>query len=94
MAIYNHGLPIRIKKVSGTNTSADTVTPDTMLKGITAHDATGQEITGTHVCESGSFCGTGISTRVNCYLGISASHTISAVTTAVPIATITAELSA
>lgn len=47
MAIYNHGLPIRAINAGGIDTSADTVTPDMMLEGITAHDASGEQITGT-----------------------------------------------
>jgi hypothetical protein len=32
---------------SGVDVSGDTVTPDTMLEGVTAHNASGQQITGT-----------------------------------------------
>ena len=31
----------------------DTVTPDKLLKGATAHDASGEQVTGTHVCSGG-----------------------------------------
>lgn len=31
----------------------DTVTPDKLLKGATAHDAGGEQVTGTHVCSGG-----------------------------------------
>lgn len=50
MPIFNHGLPIKanvIQGEGGTDTSKDTVTPDAMREGFTAHDAAGQPITGT-----------------------------------------------
>lgn len=34
--------------------TGDTVTEDTLTKGITAHNAKGEPITGTHVCSGGS----------------------------------------
>ena len=48
MAIYNHGLPIPRKKVEsgGVDTSADTVTPETLVKDYTAHDKDGNPIVG------------------------------------------------
>lgn len=34
----------------GVDTSKDTVMPDVLLEGYTAHDASGKQITGIHVC--------------------------------------------
>ena len=40
---------------TGVDTSTDTVTAEALLDGYTAHDASGNVVTGTHVCkESGS----------------------------------------
>ena len=38
--------------------SDSTVTPETLSKGVTAYDKTGEKITGTHECEivSGNIC--------------------------------------
>lgn len=33
--------------------TGDTITPDKLVKGITAHNAKGEPITGTHECSSG-----------------------------------------
>lgn len=49
--VFNYNLPL--DKSNGVDTSSDTVTPDDLLEGVTAHDADGNEITGTHVCEGG-----------------------------------------
>lgn len=48
MPIFNHGLPIPRKKVEsgGVDTSADTVTPEVLVKDYTAHDAEGKPIVG------------------------------------------------
>ena len=50
MPIFNHGLPVRanvIQGESGVDTSQDTVTAETLLEGVTAHDANGNKIIGT-----------------------------------------------
>lgn len=50
MPIFNHGLPIKanvIQGEGGTDTSKDTVTPETLLEGVTAHNAAGEPIVGT-----------------------------------------------
>lgn len=49
--VFNYNLPLY--KIDGVDTSQDTVTPDDLLEGVTAHDADGNQITGTHVCEGG-----------------------------------------
>lgn len=36
----------------GADTSKDTVMPDVLLEGYTAHDANGKQITGIHVCRT------------------------------------------
>jgi hypothetical protein len=36
----------------GVDTSKDTVMPDVLLEGYTAHDASGKQITGIHVCRT------------------------------------------
>ena len=36
----------------GADTSKDTVMPDVLLEGYTAHDASGKQITGIHVCRT------------------------------------------
>lgn len=33
----------------------DTVTPETLAKGVTAHDASGKQITGTHACPTPTY---------------------------------------
>lgn len=44
---------VEIKNIStGVDTSADTVVPEALLEGFTAHDAQGQPITGVHVCQT------------------------------------------
>lgn len=43
--VFNVNLPL--DKAGGVDTSGDTVTPDAMREGFTAHDADGQPITGT-----------------------------------------------
>lgn len=45
MPILNHCLPMKL--IKGTDTSKDTVTEASMLDGTTAHDASGEQITGT-----------------------------------------------
>lgn len=37
------------------DTNNDTVTPDSLLQGVTAHDAQGNQIVGTHECAGGGF---------------------------------------
>ena len=57
MSIFNHGLPPRVNVIQGeggTDTSKDTVTAETLLKGITAHDAAGQQVTGEIATYDGS----------------------------------------
>lgn len=44
-AVEIAALPVRIEK--GTDTSGDTVTPETLMAGYTAHDSSGSAITGT-----------------------------------------------
>ena len=46
MSIFNTTSP----KQGGVDTSKDTVMPDVLMEGYTAHDAEGKPITGTHVC--------------------------------------------
>lgn len=46
MSIFNNTSP----KPGGADTSKDTVMPDVLLEGYTAHDASGKQITGIHVC--------------------------------------------
>ena len=46
MSIFNTTSP----KPGGVDTSKDTVMPDVLLEGYTAHDASGKQITGIHVC--------------------------------------------
>jgi hypothetical protein len=46
MAIFN----ANALAIIGTDTSKDTVMPDVLLEGYTAHDASGKQITGIHVC--------------------------------------------
>jgi hypothetical protein len=46
MSIFNNTSP----KPGGVDTSKDTVMPDVLLEGYTAHDASGKPITGIHVC--------------------------------------------
>ena len=46
MSIFNNTSP----KPGGADTSKDTVMPDVLLEGYTAHDASGKPITGIHVC--------------------------------------------
>lgn len=46
MSIFNNTSP----KSGGADTSKDTVMPDVLLEGYTAHDASGKQITGIHVC--------------------------------------------
>ena len=49
MSIFNHGLPPRVNVIQGeggTDTSKDTVTAKTLLEGVTAHNAAGQQVTG------------------------------------------------
>ena len=46
MSIFNTTSP----KPGGADTSKDTVMPDVLLEGYTAHDASGKQITGIHVC--------------------------------------------
>ena len=46
MAIINVNLPLQIFEEGGVDTSQDTVTADKMLMGYTAHDASGEQITG------------------------------------------------
>ena len=46
MSIFNTTSP----KSGGVDTSKDTVMPDVLLEGYTAHDASGKQITGIHVC--------------------------------------------
>lgn len=48
MSIFNTTSP----KQGGVDTSKDTVMPDVLLEGYTAHDASGKQITGTHVCRT------------------------------------------
>lgn len=45
MSIFNTTSP----KPGGVDTSKDTVMPDVLLEGYTAHDASGKQITGIHV---------------------------------------------
>ena len=45
MSIFNNTAP-----KPGADTSKDTVMPDVLLEGYTAHDASGKQITGIHVC--------------------------------------------
>lgn len=45
MSIFNNTAP-----KPGVDTSKDTVMPDVLLEGYTAHDANGEPITGIHVC--------------------------------------------
>ena len=46
MSIFNNTSP----KPGGADTSKDTVMPDVLLEGYTAHDASGKPIVGIHVC--------------------------------------------
>ena len=46
MSIFNTTSP----KPGGVDTSKDTVMPDVLLEGYTAHDASGKQIAGIHVC--------------------------------------------
>ena len=46
MSIFNNTSP----KPGGADTSKDTVMPDVLLEGYTAHDASGKQIAGIHVC--------------------------------------------
>lgn len=46
MSIFNSSSSIK----HGADTSKDTVMPDVLLEGYTAHDASGKQITGIHVC--------------------------------------------
>ena len=48
MAIFN----ANALAIIGTDTSKDTVMPDVLLEGYTAHDASGKQITGMHVCRT------------------------------------------
>lgn len=48
MSIFNTTSSIK----HGADTSKDTVMPDVLLEGYTAHDANGKQITGTHVCRT------------------------------------------
>lgn len=48
MSIFNSSSSIK----HGADTSKDTVMPDVLLEGYTAHDAEGKPITGTHVCRT------------------------------------------
>lgn len=48
MSIFNTTSP----KPGGVDTSKDTVMPDVLMEGYTAHDASGKQITGTHVCRT------------------------------------------
>lgn len=52
--------------------SGDTVTPDTLAEGATAHNANGEQITGTAVFSSGDNSGgnTGGAFKVNCEIDI------------------------
>ena len=43
-----------ILEITAVELTGDTVTPSTLLKGITAHNSMGQAIVGTHECEGGS----------------------------------------
>lgn len=45
-----------IKNIIGVDISKDTVTPDTLLKGETAHDAQGNPITGTMIAGGETTC--------------------------------------
>ena len=47
MSIFNNTAP-----KPGADTSKDTVMPDVLLEGYTAHDASGKQITGIHVCRT------------------------------------------
>lgn len=44
MPILNHCLPMKL--IKGTDTSKDTVTAETLLEGVAAHDANGKQIVG------------------------------------------------
>ena len=46
MSIFNDNVSTKL----GVDTSKDTVMPDVLLEGYTAHDASGKQITGIHVC--------------------------------------------
>lgn len=48
MSIFNTTSP----KPGGVDTSKDTVMPDVLLQGYTAHDASAKQITGIHVCRT------------------------------------------
>lgn len=48
MSIFNSSSSIK----HGADTSKDTVMPDVLLEGYTAHDANGKQITGIHVCRT------------------------------------------
>lgn len=48
MSIFNDNVSTKL----GVDTSKDTVTAETLLKGVTAHDASGKQITGIHVCQT------------------------------------------
>jgi len=47
MSIFNNTAP-----KPGVDTSKDTVMPDVLMEGYTAHDANGEPIIGTHVCRT------------------------------------------
>ena len=49
MSIFNSSSSIK----HGADTSKDTVMPDVLLEGYTAHDKNGQQVVGTHVCRTG-----------------------------------------
>ena len=46
MSIFNDNVSTKL----GVDTSKDTVMPDVLLEGYTAHDASGKQITGIHIC--------------------------------------------
>lgn len=48
MSIFNSSSSIK----HGADTSKDTVMPDVLLEGYTAHDASAKQITGIHVCRT------------------------------------------